>query len=88
MQLHDEDIEDLDAYSEEEFHEDNLNDQDYDKLYKFLPELRTQLASYNDDIPDIDLKEALYFNYFDIENSLNEIKSKFPKKKSTYFFIN
>lgn len=86
----DDDFVDYEDHSEnEEFNEDDLNDDDYAKLYDSLPELKQKLASYNDTIDEIALKEALFYNYYSIEDSIEEIKSKFPKKKGTYIsFLN
>lgn len=73
----------------DEFIEDDLDDEEYDKLYAALPKLKESIASYNDEIPEIDLKEALYFNYYETEESIKELKSKHPKKKlkSKYFIL-
>lgn len=77
------DLADYDNYSgEEEFNEDNLDDQEYDKLYACLPQLKEDIKDYNDEILEIDLKEALYFNYYEIEEAVKELKSKYPKKKT------
>lgn len=72
-----------DDYSsgEEEFHEDSLNNEDYDRLYELLPEVKTALATYNSDIDELSMKEALYYNYFELDAALEELRSKFPKKK-------
>lgn len=75
------DIDDADYYSgEEELNEDQLDDQEYDKLYSNLPGLKKAIESYNDEIPDENLKEALYYNLYNIEDSVQEIKSKFSRK--------
>ncbi|KAG2732624.1 hypothetical protein G9P44_005041 [Scheffersomyces stipitis] len=79
--------EDYDKYSdhdEEEFNEDSLPNDEYDKLHELLPQLIKTLASYNDEVPELDLKEALYYNYYDLDAAADEIRSKF--KKSTYDF--
>ncbi|KAM9923334.1 hypothetical protein OXX59_005250 [Metschnikowia pulcherrima] len=74
--------EDFDNYSgEEEFNEDSLSNEEYDTLYAALPQVKAELASYNPQIEDIDIKEALYYNYFEIAAAIEELKSKFPKKK-------
>lgn len=70
---------------QEEFHEDNLTNEEYDHLYDSLELLRDQLADYNPDIDDKSLKEILYYNYFEVEPSLSEVKSTF--KRSTYPFF-
>ncbi|KAK6875743.1 Elongation factor 1 alpha-like protein [Candida tropicalis] len=78
------DDDDLDYNSqgeEEEFDENKLNNEEYDLLHDMLPELKKKLKDYNDDISDYDLKEALYYNYFEIDPAIEELKSKF--KKST-----
>ncbi|OBA22428.1 hypothetical protein METBIDRAFT_54351, partial [Metschnikowia bicuspidata var. bicuspidata NRRL YB-4993] len=73
---------DYENYSgEDEFNEDALNNADYDALYAALPEAKAQLQSYNPQIQDLDIKEALYYNYFEIPAALEELKSKFPRKK-------
>lgn len=74
-----------DGQGEDVFEEYRLNNEDYDKLHEMLPILKSKLTAYNDEVPEIDLKEALYFNYFELEPSLEEIKSKF--KKSMYHFV-
>lgn len=77
------DFDDVSGSEEGEvFNEDELDDRDYDLLYKRLPQLKTAMSSYNDNIPDIDLKEALYYNYFEIEEGIKELKSRYPKKKA------
>lgn len=77
---------DYEDYSQDEgFDEDALTNEEYDQLHEALPKLRNQLASYNDEVPEYDLKEALYANYWDIEASLTEIKSRFKKSKYTFF---
>lgn len=82
------DLADYDNYSgEEEFNEDNLDDQEYDKLYACLPQLKEDMKDYNDEILEIDLKEALYFNYYEIEEAIKELKSKYPKKKTNSMYI-
>lgn len=65
----------------EEFNEDTLDDAEYDQLYAQLPILKKELANYNEDILEIDMKEALYYNYYKIEDSVNELKDKYPRKK-------
>lgn len=73
---------DYDNYSgDEEFNEDSLTNEEYDTLYDALPKVKEALASYNSDIDDLAIKEALYYNYFELEPALEELKSKFPKKK-------
>ena len=84
MPFDDDDLEDYENMSGEEFHEDNLDDEEYEKLYALLPKLKLDLATYNDEVPEEFLKEALYYNYYSIEEALNEIKEKFPKKKGMY----
>lgn len=71
---------------EEDFNEDSLNDEEYNKLYDSLPILKQSIGTYNDTIDDLSLKEALYYNYYDITESVEELKSKFPKKKGMYTF--
>lgn len=79
---------DLVDYSEdEEFNEDKLNDEDYDSLYDALPKLKGKVAQYNDQIGELDLKEALYYNYFNIDDAFNELKERYPKKKQTGKYI-
>lgn len=79
------DIDD-DILSEEEgFHEDALNNEDYDLLYELLPTVKEAIASYNDSIDELSIKEAIYYNYFELEPTLEDLKSRFPKKKGTFF---
>lgn len=79
---------DLVDYSEdEEFNEDKLNDEDYDSLYEALPKLKGKVAQYNDQIGELDLKEALYYNYFNIDDAFNELKKNYPKKKQIGKYI-
>lgn len=74
-----------DEYSDysdnEEFHEDALNNEEYDALYAVLPEAKKALSSYNPNIPEIEIKEALYYHYFKIKPALEDLRAKFPKKK-------
>lgn len=71
----------VDLSDGEEFNEDSLNDEDYDKLYELLPEVKKFAASYNPTIDELLLKEALYYNYFEVAGAIDELKEKFPKKK-------
>lgn len=79
--LYDDDLEDYANQSEEEFNEDQLDDEEYEKLYEALPLLRATVHAYNEDIGDQPLKEALYYNYYSVEEALAEIKDKFARKK-------
>lgn len=73
---------DYNDYSgDEEFHEDALTNEEYDALYAAIPEVKKALATYNPDIPDEEIKEALYFNYFETEPAAEELRKKFTKKK-------
>lgn len=81
------DLEDYDESMHEEFHEDDLDDEEYDQLYASLPTLVQSLKNYNDEIPEFDLKEALYFNHYDIDLSVKEIKSRFKKKGKYSFYL-
>ncbi|CUM62531.1 uncharacterized protein PRCAT00000082001 [Priceomyces carsonii] len=82
------DIDDFDTYSDDDnFDEDKLDNEEYSKLYDSLPKLKMAISSYNDEIPEIDLKEALYYNYYKLDETIEELKSKFPKKsKYSYIF--
>ncbi|KAL6450476.1 HBS1 Elongation factor 1 alpha-like protein [Candida maltosa Xu316] len=74
------DEDDIDYNSQEEveeFDENNLNNEEYDLLHDILPELKKQVKEY--DIPEHDMKEALYYNYFEIEPTIEELKSKYKK---------
>lgn len=80
------DIDGYDNYSgDEEFNEDSLTNEEYDALYELLPQLKKLLELFNPDIDELSLKEALYYNYFELEPALKEIQSKFPKKKGMLF---
>lgn len=82
------DIDDYDNYSgDEEFNEDSLTNEEYDTLYERLGEVKQQLATYNPDIDELSIKEALYYNYFELEPALEELREKFPKKKGMLFFL-
>ncbi|KAL6017487.1 hypothetical protein ACNR9Z_004258 [Candidozyma auris] len=71
-----------DYLSEEEgFNEDALSNEEYDHLYELLPVVKKDLASYNDSIDDLSIKEAIYYNYFELEPTVEDLKSRFPKKK-------
>lgn len=70
-----------DYSGDEEFHEDALTNEEYDALYAALPEVKKALVSYNPDIPDEEIKEALYYNYFEAEPAAEELRKKYPKKK-------
>lgn len=76
------DLEDYTSPADDEFDEDALSNEEYDKLHEMLPKLKKLLRTYNDDISEYDLKEALYFNYYELDATIEEIKSRF--KKSTY----
>lgn len=78
------DLEDFDESMNEEFNEDDLDDEEYDQLYASLPKLKQSLASYNDSVPEFDLKEALYYHHYEIEPAVKDIKTRF-KKKGMYF---
>lgn len=78
------DEDELDYNSQDEldqFEEDKLTNEEYELLHELLPQLKAKLKSFNDDIPELALKEALYFNYFELEPSIEELKSNF---KSMY----
>ncbi|CAX40943.1 GTP binding protein, putative [Candida dubliniensis CD36] len=76
----DDDELDYSSHEEEDFDENKLNNEEYDLLHEMLPGLKEKLRSYNDEIPEYDLKEALYYNYFEIGPAIDELKSKFKKK--------
>ena len=78
MDYDDDDL-DYSSHEEEEFDENKLNNDEYDLLHDTLPALKEKLKSYNDEIPEYDLKEALYYNYFEIEPTVEELKSKFKR---------
>lgn len=72
---------DLDSgQSDEGFSEDLLPNEDYDLLYEALPKLQAQLAPYNDQIDLAVLKECLYNNYFEVEESVAELKSRYKRR--------
>lgn len=75
------DLEDYDSL--EEFNEDLLNDEDYDQLYASLPAVKEALNNYNNTIPEYDVKESLYSNYYNLDESVKDLKSRFPKKKTS-----
>lgn len=75
-----------DYSGDEGFHEDDLNDEDYELLYTLLPQAKEEIAKYNPDIDDATIKEALYANYFELEDSLEDLRSRFPKKKGTFHY--
>ncbi|KAG7664055.1 uncharacterized protein J8A68_002433 [[Candida] subhashii] len=68
---------------EEEFHEDNLTNEEYELLHQLLPKLKLQLKDYNDEIDDYNLKESLYYNYFELKPTIEELKSKYKKSIAT-----
>lgn len=78
---------DISSQGEDEFNEETLSNEEYDQLHRVLPILKEKLADYNREIPDFDLKEALYYNYFEVEPSLEEIKSKFKKRMYLFKFV-
>lgn len=80
----DDEYDDYDSQAEE-FDEDKLTNDEYDQLHEVLPQLKAALADYNDEIPEYDLKEALYFNYFELQPSEEEIKSRFKKSKYQFY---
>jgi elongation factor 1 alpha-like protein len=69
------------SQGEEEFNEDSLTNEEYDQLHDVLPELRARLESYNDTIPEFAMKQALYYNYYELEPAITELKSQFKKLK-------
>lgn len=76
---------DYNDYSEEEeFNEDSLTNEEYDALHEALPKAKQALSSYNSDIDELAIKEALYFHYFELEAALEELREKFPKKKGMF----
>ncbi|KAF3984977.1 hypothetical protein FT663_05478 [Candidozyma haemuli var. vulneris] len=76
------DTDEADYLSEEEgFIEDALTNEEYDQLYELLPQVKKALASYNDTIDELSIKEAIHYNYFELEPTLEDLKSRFPKKK-------
>lgn len=78
---------DYDNYSgDEEFNEDLLTNEEYDALHVALPKAKHALSSYNSDIDELAIKEALYYNYFELEPALEELRNKFPKKKGMLIF--
>lgn len=80
--------EDYDDFSGDEgFHEDSLTNEEYDALYAALPVAKKALASYNSDIPEEEIKEALFYNYFEVDPALEELRSKYSKKKGTFNFV-
>lgn len=68
------------SQGEEEFNEDSLTNEEYDQLHDVLPELKARLESYNNTIPEFDMKQALYYNYFELEPTITELKSQFKKR--------
>lgn len=72
---------------EEEFHEDALNNEEYDLLYELLPKVREEMEQYNSSVDELSMKEALYYNYFELEPALEELRKKFPKKKGMLRFF-
>lgn len=67
---------------QEQFNEEALSNEEYDKLYDSLDNLKRMLVDYNPDILSASLKEILYFNYYEVEPSFEEVKATF--KRSTY----
>lgn len=75
---------DYDDYDQqEEFSEDILNDDDYDALQLAFPILSNKLSLFKPVIPEIVVKETLYNNYFDVDQSFLDLKKEF-KLKGTY----
>ena len=82
------DTDEADYLSEEEgFIEDALTNEEYDQLYELLPQVKKALASYNDTIDELSIKEAIHYNYFELEPTLEDLKSRFPKKKGMLFSL-
>lgn len=80
MDFDSDDLEDYDGSGHEEFHEDDLDDQEYDQLYEELPKLKKVLQDYNDEIPEYDLKEALYYVHYDVDAANKDLRTRFKKK--------
>lgn len=73
---------DISSEGENEFNEATLSNEEYDELYRLLPILKQKLSEYNNEIPEKELKESLYYNYYELDPTIDELKSKF--KRSTY----
>lgn len=82
----DDDHEDYSDY--EEFNEDALTNEEYDLYHENLPKVKAEIAKHNPDISELDLKEALYENYFEIDPTVAELKQRFPKKKGMFIQFN
>ncbi|GEQ70937.1 hypothetical protein JCM33374_g4618 [Metschnikowia sp. JCM 33374] len=76
---------DYEEYSgDEDFNEDSLTNEEYDALYAAIPAVKAELQSYNTQIEELDIKEALYYNYFEVAAAIDELKKRFPKKKGMF----
>lgn len=74
-------MEDYEQNDSEDFNEDHLDDGEYDELYDKLPLLQSAFDGYNNPaITERILKEALWYNYFNVEDAIAEVKSNFKPK--------
>lgn len=69
--------------NQEDFSEDLLNDEDFDALQSTFPILNSKLKLFKPAISEQIVKETLYNNYFDVDQSFLDLKKEF-KLKGTY----
>lgn len=78
------DYDEDDLYDEEAdnagFSEDQLNDEEYDKLYEALPKLKQQTDGKFKGLDDVKLKELLWNNYFSVDDTLDQIRQEYKRK--------
>ncbi|QPG74001.1 hypothetical protein FOA43_001318 [Brettanomyces nanus] len=77
---------DLIDYSEKDegiFDEDHSANEEYDKLYELLPQLKKQVAGKYQHLDEKKMKELLWNNYFNVEDTVTEIKDTFKGRNAS-----
>lgn len=74
-------------YSDDQFDEDNLNDDEYDLLYELLPNLRAIAEDENYNVNDNFLKEYIWESNFNLDDAF-QILAENHKRMSTFYLIN
>lgn len=82
MQYSDEDYD----YSDDQFDEDNLNDDDYDLLYELLPNLRAIAEDGNYNVSDDILKEYIWESNFNLDDAFQILAENHKRMSNFHFF--
>lgn len=78
------DTDDIHSNDDIDLNEHELNDDDYKTLYDNLKLVKESLSSYNNTIPDLIIKQVLYDQDFDINDTVKILRKRY--KKSMYTF--